>query len=254
MHAPAARTETLHAGRQRPHADLPAGPVPHQPSAHGPRSSLSVCVAGLGGLGATTLNARLAELLRRSHGEVCAIDQLGVARRRASVTNLLRAGRGVRCAGWCGSPYDVLIALEESESLRQLDRVGPQTLVLLADCRVETIAGYSGAPLPSHAVVRSTLDQHAGYVLQLPVTRELGRHQLNGAHGTALFFGAFAALLGLTVAEAEHHASTGHARGAATLLANTGHAAAVRAGLLGWLNGGHRQHAATPVVTPAVAA
>lgn len=244
MHAPAARTEALHSGRPRTHADAPAGIAPHLPTAHGHRTPVSVCIAGLGGLGATTLNARLATLLRAVYGEVCAIDQLGVARRRASVTNLLRAGRGVRCAGWCETPYDVLIALEETESLRHLDRIGPHTLVLLADIRVDTIAGYSSAPLPGHAAVRSTLAAHGASVLQLPVTRELQHHRLGGAHGTALFFGAFAALLGHTAAEAERVAPAPGASGSGAMLAVRGHATAIAAGLHGWLHGTPHRHAA----------
>jgi indolepyruvate ferredoxin oxidoreductase, beta subunit len=129
---------------------------------------LNVIVAGVGGQGVVLLSDILGNAAVQSGYQVRGSEVLGMAQRGGSVFSNIRIGEEVFSPMTTDGKCDILIAIEPSEALRNVQYISKNTTVILNTVKVIPATVSMGkSSYPDISVITAKLQAIAGKVITL---------------------------------------------------------------------------------------
>lgn len=132
---------------------------------------LNIIIAGVGGQGVVLLSDLLGAAAVRGGMKVRGSEVLGMAQRGGSVFSNIRMGENVESPMTSEGKCDVLIALEPSEALRNIQYLGKSSIVVMSTRKVIPSSVSMGkSAYPDIELIKQKLEAAAGKVVTVDAT------------------------------------------------------------------------------------
>ncbi len=164
----------------------------------------NILISGVGGQGSVTMSRIIATAASLAGFDVKVGELYGAAQRGGPVTSHVRIGKKVYTPMIPKHEADIVVSLELNETLRVVDYMNPETLVIVNDYAIYPPSVLSGvAKYPSKEEIESVLSKITKRVYFVPAAIYAIRQFKNVLLANSILLGVLATLWDLNVKE-EH--------------------------------------------------